>query len=68
MPILAGEAEETERAIHALPNALRKAVEIWFLCAGSVNDKRKMLRCRRERMVEMLLEAKREIVAKLRGP
>lgn len=68
MPILAGEAEETDRAVHALPIALRKAVQVWFLCAGSVNNKRKMLRCRRERMLELLQKAQQEILARLRGP
>ena len=62
IPILAGEAEETDRAIRALPVRLRRAVEIWFLQPGSVNDKRKMLRCRRERMFELLEDARRTIL------
>src|SRR5437660_1270000 len=31
MPILAGEAEETDRAVMKLPATLRRAVEVWFL-------------------------------------
>jgi len=62
MPILAGEADETERAVNALPIAVRKAVEIWYLRAGSINQKRKMLGCRRERMLELLDEARAQIL------
>lgn len=58
IPILAGEAEQTDRAIRALPVRLRRAVEIWFLRNGSVNEKRKMLRCRREAMFGLLEEAR----------
>ena len=67
MPILAGEALETDSAVQALPTSLRRAVEIWFLTSGSVNEKRKMARCRRERLFEMLEEARRELVARLSG-
>src|SRR5205814_9964887 len=63
MPILFGEAVETESAVQALPRAMRRTVEIWFLTSGSLNEKRKMLRCRRERLFEMVEEAKRELVA-----
>ena len=66
MPILAGEADETERAIQALPAAMRRAVEVWFLAAGTVNQKRKMLRCRRERMFELLSQARGGIMQRLR--
>jgi len=62
MPILAGEAEETERAVINLAPALRRAVEVWFLVPGSVNQKRRMLRCRRERIFELLLEARDAIL------
>lgn len=58
MPILAGEAKETDRAVLSLTPALRKAVEVWFLSNASVNQKRKMLRCRRERMYELLDRAR----------
>ncbi len=65
IPILAGEAEETERAIGGLPVELRRAVEIWFLRSGSVNEKRKMLRCRRERLFALLEEARTRIVQRV---
>lgn len=65
MPILAGEADETDRAVCALAPALRRTVEVWFLTCGSVNEKRKMLRCRRERMFEMLEEARQAILGQL---
>ena len=65
MPILIGEAEETEKAVSNLPATLRRAVEVWFLAPGSVNQKRKMLRCRRERMFELLLEARAGILGLL---
>src|SRR5437868_9956072 len=58
MPILAGEAEETDAAVMNLRPALRRAVEVWFLAKGSVNQKRKMVGCRREKMFELLLEAR----------
>ena len=65
MPILAGEAEETDRAVMSLPAVLRRAVEIWFLAPGSVNQKRRMLRCRREKMFDLLLEARTAILGSL---
>ena len=65
MPILAGEAEETDCAVGALPLAHRRAVEVWFLSAGTVNQKRKMMRCRRERMFELLEEARIAILSNL---
>lgn len=67
MPILSGEAEETERAIALLPPGLRRAVEIWYLCGGTNDQKRKMLRCRREKMLAMLEDAKRALLGRLLG-
>ncbi len=68
IPILAGEAEETDRAIAGLPAAVRRAVEIWFLHSGSVNEKRKMLRCRRERMFELLAAAEELVLKQVHLP
>lgn len=65
MPILAGEAEDTDDAVRNLPVSLRRAVEVWFLSSGTVNQKRKMLRCRRERMFELLEQARISILAQL---
>ena len=65
IPILVGEAEETEKAVTNLPPALRRAVKVWFLARGSINEKRKMLRCRREKMFELLLEARGAILSAL---
>ena len=65
MPILAGEAEETDRAVMTLPRRVRRAVEIWYLHNGTTNEKRKMLRCRRDVMFELLMQARAAIV---RGP
>jgi hypothetical protein len=65
MPILAGEAEETDRAVFSLAVGLKRAVEVWFLYGGTVNQKRKMLRCRRERMFELLERARLAIIAQL---
>lgn len=62
MPILAGEAEETDRAVMKLRLPLRRALEVWFLTTGSVNQKRKMLRCRREKMFALLDEARTEVL------
>jgi hypothetical protein len=64
MPILAGEAQQTDRAIMALPKMVRRAVEIWYLHEATVNQKRKMLNCRRERMFELLSEARACILKK----
>lgn len=66
IPILAGEAEEIERVVQELPVEIRRAIEIWFLHAGSVSAKRKMLRCRRERMFEWLEHGRQRIRDKLR--
>ncbi len=66
MPILAGEAEETDQAVRSLPTNLLRAIEIWYLTAGTVNAKRKMLGCRRERMMQMLEEARLLVGRRLR--
>jgi hypothetical protein len=66
MPILAGEAEETDQAVFALPLQLRRAVEVWYLAGGSLNQKRRMLGCRRERMLALLEEAQVAIMVSLR--
>ena len=66
MPLLAGEAEETDRAVARLPLQLKRAVEVWFLHTGSIDQKRKMLRCRRERMLELLALARVELSRDLR--
>ena len=65
MPILGGEAEETDRAVGALPPKLRRAVQVWFLTGGSIDQKRKMLRCRRERMFEILGQARALLCGRL---
>ena len=61
MPILLGEAEDTDQAVQRLPQELRRAVEVWYLRVGTVNQKRKMLGCRRERMIELLERARLQI-------
>ena len=61
MPMLMGEAEDTDQAVRALPPELRRAVEIWYLRVGSVNQKRKMLGVRRERMMDLLEQARLRI-------
>ncbi|MCC6212174.1 MAG: hypothetical protein IT513_14140 [Burkholderiales bacterium] len=61
MPLLVGEAEETDQAVQALPAQLRRAIEVWYLREGSINQKRKMLGCRRERMLELVEEARVKI-------
>ncbi len=66
IPILAGEADETERVIQALPLSLRRVVEVWYLTTGTVNQKRRMLGCRRERMFHMLDTARLQILTELR--
>ena len=66
MPILAGEAEETDSAVGTLPSVLRRAVEVWFLSDETVNEKRKMLHCRRERMFDLLEQARIAIRVQLR--
>jgi hypothetical protein len=68
MPILSGEAQQTDEAVRALPPNLRRAVEVWFLYGGSINDKRKMLRCRRERMMDLLEQARSQILGVVYGP
>ncbi|MCC7082638.1 MAG: hypothetical protein IT530_18390 [Burkholderiales bacterium] len=62
MPLLAGEAEETDRAVQSLPTQLRRAVEVWYLREGSISQKRKMLGCRRERMLDLVGEARVRIL------
>ena len=68
LPILTGEAEETERAVLALSPLLRRAVEVWYLHTGSMNEKRRMLQCRRERVLELVEQARREITSQLYRP
>jgi len=67
MPILAGEAQETDDAIRKLTAPLRRAVEVWYLRGGTINQKRKMLGCRRERMLALLDEARVTIRASFSG-
>ena len=67
MPLLAGEAIETDRAVLALPATLRRVVEVWFLREGSVDQKRRIVRCRRERMFGLLKEARCAISRGLHG-
>ena len=62
MPMLVGEAEETDQAVQALPLDLRRAIEVWYLREGSLDQKRKMLGCRRERMLELVGEARGRIL------
>lgn len=68
MPLLVGEAEETDQAVQALPAQLRRAVEVWYLREGSINQKRKMLGCRRERMLELLDDARAALLGFLGTP
>lgn len=65
MPLLAGEAEETDEAVRALPALLLRAVEVWYLREGSTNQKRKMLGCRRERMFALLETARKAVLSHL---
>jgi hypothetical protein len=67
MPILVGEAEQTDKAVRGLPQPLRRVVEVWYLQPGTINQKRKMLRCRRERVFELLEEARDEILRSIFG-
>ena len=61
MPMLLGEAEDTDQAVQGLPLELRRAVEVWYLRTGTLNQKRKMLGCRRERMMDLLEKARLRI-------
>jgi len=66
MPMLVGEAEETDQAVAGLARERRRVIEVWYLRVGSLNQKRKMLGCRRERMMQLLDEARLEIFARIR--
>lgn len=68
MPMLMGEAEDTDQAVQRLPQDLRRAVEVWYLRVGTVNQKRRMLGCRRERMMELLEQARSQIRAQVTKP
>ena len=57
VPILMGEAEETDLAVQGLSRELRRVVEVWYLFGGTINQKRKMLGCRRERMTQLVEQA-----------
>jgi hypothetical protein len=61
MPILAGEATETDEVVRGIRVELRRAIEVWYLAGGSTDDKRRMLGCRRDSMKQLLEEARREI-------
>lgn len=55
IPTLDCEAEETDRAVLALPSELRRTIELYYLHGGSVRRKAEMLCCT-ERAVHARVE------------
>jgi len=66
IPLLIGEAEDTEAAIHRLEPGMRKVVEVFYLAHGSLHRKARLCGCRRERVLLILDMARRRIMANLR--
>jgi hypothetical protein len=54
IPLLVGEAMDTERAVRSLDRALRAAVETVYLARGSLASKARSCGCRREALLERL--------------
>lgn len=63
MPLLLGEAEDTERAVRSLSFESRRAIEVFYLEPGSMHKKARLCGCRRERLQELLEQAKHQILA-----
>lgn len=61
IPILAGEAADTDLAVSSLKPELKRVVEVWYLLDATMAQKRKALRCRRERMMQLLALAESAI-------
>ena len=54
VPLLEGEAMDTDRAVRALERALRAAVETMYLAKGSLHAKARSCGCRREGLLMRL--------------
>ena len=65
VPMLVGEAQDTERAVRTLPPALRRAVEVWYLERGGMHRKANSCGCRRETLLMRLDVARSRILAAL---
>ena len=65
LPLLVGEAEDTQRAVQALPPAMRRVVEVWFLEKGPVSYKARMVGCRKQALMERVRLARPHIMALL---
>lgn len=63
MPLLLGEAEDTERAVQSLSFEWRRAVEVFYIEQGSLHKKARLCGCRRERLQELLEQARPKILS-----
>ena len=62
VPLLEGEAMDTDRAVRALERALRAAVETMYLAKGSLHAKARSCGCRREGLLMRLDIARAQIL------
>jgi hypothetical protein len=63
VPLLEGEAMDTDRAVRALSRALRAAVETMYLAKGSLHAKARSCGCRREGLLMRLDIARGQILS-----
>lgn len=63
IPLLVGEAMDTERAVRSLHRSLRAAVETMYLAPGGINAKARCCGCRREGLLQRLEIARGAIMS-----
>lgn len=63
LPLLVGEAEDTQRAVQALEPAFRRVVEVWYLERGGVAHKARLVGCRKQAMIERVTMARQRLLA-----
>lgn len=65
MPLLYGEAEETDAAVRSLAANLRQSIEVCYLQSGGLERKARICGCRRDTFKERLASARVAILAEL---
>lgn len=66
VPTLDVEAEQTDRAVMALPSALRRTVEVYYLGSGSMEDRCRLLQISRPTIYVRIDKAHEALAAWLR--
>lgn len=65
MPMIDGEAADTDHAVRSLSASLRQAVEVFYLQSGGIERKARQCGCRRDTFKERLQAARVAILAEL---